>query len=384
MTEKLLKVLYVLPYDWGAMPQYTAEIANAMTKHAKVVVLCSQSAPVGYFKEEVTLVREFLPFSFRPNNIGKMFNLSNVSCCLSFRNIKVIKDIKPDIIHLTTPMIPPLAIFLKLYGIDRSWPIIYTKHGIYSNSGFILKLLEENMVNAFENVLKYKKVIVHTKNDMDVLIGTGRFPKQSLGIVPHGVYNMFTEYGATGTTKEEQHTILFFGNIRQYKGLEFLIKAAPIIADAVPGVKIIVAGEGDLSPYGEAINDQGIFEVHNSFIPDEEVAELFRRSEVVVLPYSKMSGQSGILNIALAFEKPVVATDVGGISEVVEDGNTGLLVKPGNVSELAMALVKLLKDDNMRCTFRANLANAASKLSWDNIARQYIDIYRSILSVNNV
>jgi glycosyltransferase involved in cell wall biosynthesis len=380
MADKSLKVLYILPYDWGAMPHYTAEIANAMTGYAKVILLCSNTAPVGYFKEEITLVREFMPFSFRPNNIKKMFNVSNLSGFLSFRNIKVIRDINPDIIHLTTPVIPPLAIFLRMYKIDSYWPIIYTKHGIYSNSGFILKLFEENVLNIFENLLNYRQVIVHTQNDLDILKRSGRFAEQRLRVVPHGTYNMFRQYVDNSVAEEERGTVLFFGNIRDYKGLEFLIRAAPIVSESVPGVKIIIAGEGDLSPYGELTKNQGLFEIHNSFIPDEKVAELFKRSEVVVLPYSKMSGQSGILNIALAFNKPLVATDVGGISEVVKDGITGLVVKPGDVDELATALVKMLKDDNLKCTIRDNLANVADKLSWGNIAEQYVNLYRSALS----
>jgi glycosyltransferase involved in cell wall biosynthesis len=215
---------------------------------------------------------------------------------------------------------------------------------------------------------------------MDALKRTGRFPEKRLRVVPHGIYNMFTKYGGNFATEEERGTILFFGNIRQYKGLEFLIRAAPKVSESVPGVRIIIAGEGDFSPYAELIKDQRLFEIHNSFIPDEKVAELFRRSEVVVLPYSKMSGQSGVLNIALAFNKPVVATDVGGISEVVKDGKTGLVVKPEDVNELAAALVRMLEDDNLKCTIRDNLANTTGKLSWDNIAKQYVNLYCSVLS----
>ena len=92
-----------------------------------------------------------------------------------------------------------------------------------------------------------------------------------------------------------------------------------------------------------------------------------------------MSGQSGILNIALAFNKPIIASDVGGISEVIINGETGYLVPPRNPVALAEAIICLLNDNAKRELMSENLRELSSQLSWDNIALKHINIYTNIL-----
>jgi glycosyltransferase involved in cell wall biosynthesis len=106
----------------------------------------------------------------------------------------------------------------------------------------------------------------------------------------------------------------------EYKGLGCLLQAVPIIQKRVRNVKIIIAGEGDLSPYWSQIEACGrsAFEIYNEFVPNDLVASLFQRSTLAVLPYTEMSGMSGVLNVAYAFGKPVVVSDVGGLDEAVE------------------------------------------------------------------
>src|SRR4029077_824531 len=127
-----------------------------------------------------------------------------------------------------------------------------------------------------------------------------------------------------------------------YKGLEYLIRAEPLITARVPEGTILISGGGEkLSHYRRMMVHPDRFIVDNGFIPDERAADYFARASVVVLPYVEAS-QSGVVSMAYSAAKPVVATSVGGLPEMVEDGGTGYLVPPRNVSQLAESVTRLL------------------------------------------
>ena len=372
-----MKIIYILPYDWGGMPHYTAELANAVSGYADVTVIGSKGINESYFSKDVKILKIFDALDFSMNNLKKALSFRNMAGLISFKRISVINKIQPDVIHLTTPLIPPLPLFISLHRLDKKYPIVHTKHGIFSNSGLKVKLLEGIAINLFERLIEFDKIIVHTQNDKDALLKIKRGYEEKVVVIPHGTYSFFKSYGDKVPT--EINCILFFGNIREYKGLEYLIEAVPRISQEVPDLKVIIAGEGDLSRYPDLINDESRFEIHNDFIPDEQVPELFRRAELVALPYSQMSGQSGIINIAYAFGKPVVASDVGGIHEVLENGITGYLVPPKDSEVLADAIIKVLKDDELRKKMGENALKKAQELSWDNIAKRHIEVYEEVL-----
>lgn len=372
-----MKITYILPYDWGAMPQYTAELANAVSKYADVTVIGSKRINDSYFSKDVEIVKLFDALDFSMNDLKKALSLINIFSLMSFKKVSEINKIQPDLIHFPTPLIPPLPIFISIYGLDKNYPIVFTKHGIFSNSGFKTKLIEETAVNLFERLIKIDRIIIHTQKDKDELLSKRKNYENKVAVIPHGTYSFFKNYGEEIPSKK--NCILFFGNIREYKGLKYLIEAVPLISQEVPDLKVIIAGDGDLSSYSGVINDKTRFEIHNEFVPDGQVSELFRRAEIVVLPYSQMSGQSGIINIAYAFGKPVVASDVGGIHEVLEDGKSGYLVPPENPKALAEAIIKILKDDNLRKVMGENAYKKAEELSWDNIAKMHMKVYEGVV-----
>jgi glycosyltransferase involved in cell wall biosynthesis len=180
---------------------------------------------------------------------------------------------------------------------------------------------------------------------------------------------------------ERENFVLFFGRISEYKGLQYLIEAEPLISAQVPGVRIIIAGEGEpFDRYEEMMIHRDRFIVHNYRIPDEQVASLFQQASVVVLPYVEAS-QSGVAAVACAFGKPVVATAVGGIPELIEDGRTGYLVPPRDAGRLAEAVVGLLKNPELRREMgRHAHAKAGTDLSWPAIARQTLAVYEQTVA----
>jgi len=126
--------------------------------------------------------------------------------------------------------------------------------------------------------------------------------------------------------------LLFFGYVRKYKGLDILIEAFPKILSDIPEARLLIIGEFYDKPdsYLDQIKNLGIedkVKVVNEFVPNEEVAKYYEVSDVVILPY-RSATQSGILNVAYGFNKPVIVTDVGGLAEFVDEGKTGFVVNP--------------------------------------------------------
>jgi len=177
--------------------------------------------------------------------------------------------------------------------------------------------------------------------------------------------------------------LLFFGYVRKYKGLDILIEAFADMVDGHPDYRLLIAGEfyDNPQPYLQLIEKLNIADrvkVVNKFIPNEEVAAYFTLSEVVVLPY-RSATQSGILNIAYGYEKPVVITNVGGLSEFVEDGKTGIFVPKADKGEIVKGIERYfsLKDD---VDFPGNIKERNERNSFGGI----VDTFREILADGSV
>lgn len=142
---------------------------------------------------------------------------------------------------------------------------------------------------------------------------------------------------------EQDKVLLFFGYIRHYKGLDILLEALAILLKKDPSYRLLVAGESyeDEARYLQLIDTLGIqnqVRFRNEFIPNEGVAPYFEACDVVVLPY-RSATQSGILNMAYGFEKPVVITDVGGLGEFVDEGRTGIVVSEPTPEAVAAGIL---------------------------------------------
>jgi glycosyltransferase involved in cell wall biosynthesis len=210
------------------------------------------------------------------------------------------------------------------------------------------------------------------------------FPEKKYINIPHPVYTIFGSTYQKEKAKEllkikDEKVILFFGYVRAYKGLNVLISALPFILDNVK-VKLYVVGEfyGDYEKY---VNQIKLLRLENDitiisdYIPNEEVGKYFSAADVVVLPYITAT-QSGIVQIAYNFNKPVIATDVGGLAETVLDGKTGYIVKPQNPKLLANTVSQFYLD-NKEDEFVANVMKEKKKYSWDRMVEGIEELYAS-------
>jgi glycosyltransferase involved in cell wall biosynthesis len=160
--------------------------------------------------------------------------------------------------------------------------------------------------------------------------------------------------------------VLFFGFVRKYKGLEYLIRALPEVLRQTT-VQLLIVGEfwEDRDAYLQMIDEWGLQQhvtVVDRYVPNEEIGLYFSAADVVVLPYVDAT-QSAVVSLAYAFDKPVITTHVGGLPEVVTDGETGFVVPPRDHAALAAAIVKYFQGD-CALRFAANVKARRDTLSW--------------------
>jgi len=285
--------------------------------------------------------------------------------------VSVIRALQPDVVHYQSAADPWVPLAMPWL---RRFPLVATIHDASAHpAGW-----PAHVVQAAKNLLVTRlahQVIAHGRQQADILIQRYRTPSVRVNVIPLGTCEMFKVL-ATERITSDSRVVLFFGQLRPHKGIEVLIRAAPLIAARVPDVRIVIAGSGACPAVQRAAaKHPDWFEVHNYFIEAGEVNRFFQRAALVVLPYLEAS-QSGVLPVAFMFGRPVVATRVGSIPEVMDDGKTGYLVEPGDERALAEAIIRLLQDADLRKAMgKAAAARLERGLSWKTIAAKTLAVY---------
>jgi len=260
--------------------------------------------------------------------------------------------------------------------------------------GTIARIIRRNkhsrIVTIIDNIIPHEKrpgdkiLAQYWANSVDGFITMSRSVLKEVDIFdnskpkkycPHPLYDNF---GKIYPKKEaiqalnldpDKSYILFFGFIRDYKGLDILLKAMADEKIRKSNLKLIVAGEfyTDSKPYldiieKEKLDDQVV--LATDFIPDGEVGKYFSASDIVVQPY-KDATQSGVTQIAYHFNRPMITTDVGGLAEMVPDNVVGYVVKP-DVKEISEAIIKYF-DQEKEAEFTEGVKKEKEKYSWENV-----------------
>ncbi len=348
--------------------EYTTQLAEALSSLEEVMLMLPQYRAEWFMEVlegNINLKPYYQPRLRYPTNILTLYRI-----------IKKINNFKPDIVHLQGehPWFNLILPFLR-----RRYPLVTTIHDVVLHVGDI----KSRKIPSFIHKLSIRyadQIIVHGEKLKKEMMENFNKLANNIHVLPRGVNSIYKRF-IKGEIKEEDNSILFFGRIWEYKGLRYLIEAEPLITEKVPTAKIVIAGIGeDFRKYAKMMVHKENFIIHNQIIPGDMVARLFQKASVVVLPYIEAS-QSGIVPLAYAFKKPVVATDVGSIPEVVDNGKTGYIVPPKNTKRLAEAIIALLKDKEKRRKMGENGYEKAKKeLSWDNIAVKTVEIYKKAIS----
>lgn len=194
-----------------------------------------------------------------------------------------------------------------------------------------------------------------------------------------GVYDNIKTFVQPGQSVRKNN-ILFFGRISPYKGIEYLCEAMKLVRKQIPDATLTIAGGGkmyfDIEPYIRT----GYIELQNHYVGMVELASLLSACELSVCPYTDAT-QSGVIMTSFSLHKPVVATNVGGLGEMIEDGKSGLLVAPKDPDALASAIISLLEDRERLNSMSRYICEEYEKgdRSWSAIADTYICFYKRIL-----
>jgi len=353
-----LRVAFI-SFDFG---EYCVRLAGALAQHAEVLLVLPHHEVAPYASE---LNRSVRLFSFPKPRIRQVIR--------QFRTIRAIlrqvRDFAPDVIHYQG-----IHLWFDLaLALLREYPLVLTVHDFKPHPGDQRARQTPAWIERFAR-RRADRFIVHAQAIRRILVEELKIDSAKITVIPH---IQIGEQPPAGPDEQQERLVLFFGRIWEYKGLEYLIRAEPLISAQVPDVQIVIAGQGeDFSRYARMMLHPERFIVDNQYISRERSAEYFRRASVVVLPYIEAS-QSGVIPMACSAAKPVVATTVGGLPEMVEHGRTGYLVPPRSTGELADAVVRLLLDPSLRREMGRNAkgkieAECAPKV----VAEKTLAVYR--------
>ena len=347
----------------GGMLHFQVELANALSRMVATSVVMSSAAPVSYLEHAVQT-------SVINTGLGALGSAAHaVNPAAWYHLWKGLGASQADLVHVTGTHAwnPLVAVFTKL----RGKPLLYTVHDPQEHGGAPLSIRVSNwittrMADAF---------IVLTRYGEQQLIAKG-VQAGKIHIIPHGAYSFFRKWQRSDARARK--IILYFGRFEPYKGLETLVAAFSSLRHDIPGWTLMLAGSGRLPTTLLRPMPPGI-EIRSGYVPDEDVAGLMQRARLVVVPYTEAT-QSGVIATAYAFGRPVIATSVGGLVEMVAQGKTGLLVPPNDVPALARAIRSLtLNSDRLRRMSRQAQSLGRTAMHWDRIAQMHRELYGRIL-----
>jgi glycosyltransferase involved in cell wall biosynthesis len=236
-------------------------------------------------------------------------------------------------------------------------------------------LLTKYFMNSIDGMVAMSQSVL---NDIDTFA-----PKLPRQLCPHPLFDNYGEKVCAIEAKKflkldtQTSYLLFFGFIRDYKGLDLLFDAfADERLKQLP-VKLIVAGEYYTSsePYLQQLMDLDLKErvvMHTDFVPNIFVNRYFCAADLVVQPY-KSATQSGVTQIGYHFERPMLVTNVGGLSEIIPDQKVGYVVEPNKMA-IADAILDFYLNKRQK-EFEANLVEEKKKFSWQNMVKAFISVY---------
>ena len=240
-------------------------------------------------------------------------------------------------------------------------------------------------------------VIVHSQASKTLLCFEYGCRSSKISVIGHGVAVFpFTNQSRAKELLKfgDRPIVLQFGFLHEKKGTESLLRALGIVVKKYPNALLVVVGGPHVSyrndpvsfrefvsRLGCLVKEKGLENnvlIRTEYVPDELAPIYFAAADIVALPYIEHFGASGVLARAMAMGKAVVATQVNPFFEMIDDGVTGILVERNDETELAKAIDEILSDSKLRETLGRNLKDSSNKLSWQNVARQHVELYSQV------
>ena len=370
-----MKIALVDPL--GFTTPYDDRLASALGERGHEVHLLTSPflldrapEPKGYVREEL-----FIPWSSRLLQHSPRARLRRLVKGAEYlpsvrRLLRRIDELAPDVVHVQWLSRPELDV-RWLRRIASKHQLVFTAHNAMPR--------RERAYGAWKEALTVAaRVVVHSQQAVERLVAFG-IDREKLVRVAHPV---FDSPGQLAVEPPSGKTLLFFGLIRRYKGLDVLVRALPEIQSRVPDARLVVAGDplDPIRPVQElavslSVNDA--IEWKLGFVPDAEVAPLVASAAAVVLPYREIES-SGVLALAFGHGRPAVVSDLGAVGDAVREFGAGRAVPAENPAALAAACAELLTDAGaLRAAYEGALA-ARAALTWEEAARAHEAVYEEL------
>lgn len=366
MRKNIILIGPVYPYK-GGISHYTGLMCRELAKrHDVEMISYKMQYPKFLFRKEQ---RDYSNDSFKIEGAEYLLNTANPFNIV--RTAHHIRRKKPDLVVIQWwhPYFAPCYFLLTRFMGRQN--VVFVCHNVFPHERFPMdKVLTRLALKGGSHF------IVHAAKEAKEL--TKIQPHPDYVVTPLPTYNAFRFEGMSReqareklSIGQEEHILLFFGYVREYKGLKYLLRAMPQICREDEKVRLWVIGEfgSDKEDYLQLIRELAIenrVQVRDSYTPDREVEQYFVAADLVVLPYTSAT-QSAIVQIAYGITKPVVVTDVGGLPDVVEDGETGYIVEPENPQAIADAVVRFFCEGQAQ-RMQENIGKEAYRFSWERMA----------------
>lgn len=374
----------ISPLGYTGLAYYDYSLCQSLSKLGINIELCTSDQWIlSSYKNTFKLTYTYKRCSGNVSKIIKGFHYFKASVNVLIHAI----CIKASIVHFQIPEIPAidlcLMVILKICGKK----VVFTPHDIGHNKNFPL-----NKIILSYIYLIVDRIIVHKKANLDTIIKEFGVNTEKIRIVPHGGYEYFVNYSITkmearnklGYSKDHK-ILLFFGNIKLDKGLEILIKSIPLLRKEIQNIKLVIAGKacGGMTEdmVRSIVEKEGVYDLVDlnfGFIPVEEIEYFYMASDIVVLPYKKVS-ESGVVRFAQTCGKPVVCSDLEEFKDTVFCGETGYLFKTGDQADLALQIKTALSNERYLQVGENAKRLMKDRYSWDKIGVVMTSIYREIL-----
>lgn len=293
--------------------------------------------------------------------------------------MKLVERLKPDIIHIHGTY-PPYSIIPLL---ANNYPIVITLHGIVSvESKFSIKskLMLRNRIYALlekKAINQASRLIAVSPSISEYCLKMGVDPSK-VDLIPNGI--ALDEYEFENKNQNFP-SLLYIGRLIKIKGIDILIRALPIIKTSYPTIKLYIAGTGGQSNKIKSLVKKMDLTENVVFLGNVfgiEKKSLISSVDVLILP-SRYDACPIVLLEAMESSKPIVASRVGGIPYIVNDGETGFLFEVGNINQLANNVLDLLNNESLKLKMGKAGRERAELFSWAKIADQTIKTYEEVL-----
>ncbi len=365
------------PYRGGISKQTSILVENLSKNHSVDVINYSRQYPDFLFPGKT----QYLDDKSENDNSSRMIDSINPLTWFSTGNKLAKKNYDLVIFRFWNPFFAPAlgvisgiikkkSSYTKLMSLcDNILPHEKTPFAYFLTT-YLFDKLDGHIVQSSQ-----------TENELQEVVENPVYEKRF-----HPIYTNFPKKIDKITARKKlglsaKNIILYFGIIRDYKGFDILLNAIAELKDSGLDFHLLAGGEcyGSDEKYTQLISNLGISDYitwHNKYIPDSEVSNYFSAADVVALPY-RTASQSGVTQIAYSYDLPVIVTKVGGLPEIVDEGQSGFTIEPENPKELANILEKNLKVGTF-LEMPTYIKNFKQKFSWEYFVNGIELVYSKI------